>query len=67
MCVKCERKSKRLGLPRHTFGKVKFWANRAVRGFAWPVFRDKRLNIAIEAHISRIIAARTMRKKEAKG
>jgi hypothetical protein len=61
MCVACERKSKRLGLPRHTWGKVKFWAHRAVRGFPWPIFRDRRINVAIEAHISRIQRARTFR------
>lgn len=64
MCVKCERKSKRLGLPRHSFGKVKFWANRAVCGGAWPLFNDVRLNVAIEAHISRIYKAKTFKQRE---
>jgi hypothetical protein len=64
MCIKCERKAERLGIPKGKFGKIKFWANRAMRGGAWPVFNDRRLNVAIEAHISRIEKARTFRRKE---
>ena len=62
MCVDCERKSKRLGLPKHVLGKVRFWANRAMRGGFWPIFNDRRINVAIEAEISRIEKARTFRR-----
>ena len=63
MCVHCERKTQRLGLPKHVWGKVKFWANRAMRGGAYPLFNDHRINVAIDAHISRIEKARTFRPK----
>lgn len=65
MCVKCERKSKRLGIPKGKFGKVKFWAHRFLHD-PIPLFNDKRLNVAIEAHLSRIEKARTKRPKNAK-
>ena len=62
MCVKCERKSKRLGIPKGKFGKVKFWAHQFLHN-PIPLFNDKRLNVAIEAHLSRIEKARTNRTK----
>jgi len=61
-CIKCERKSKRLGLPKGKFGKVKFWAHQFVHN-SIPLFNDKRLNVGIEAHLSRIEKARTKRSK----
>lgn len=66
MCIKCERKSKRLGIPKGKFGKVKFFAHRFLRNDSIPLFNDKRLNYGIEAHLSRIEKARTSRKKEKK-
>ncbi len=63
MCVKCERKSKRLGIPKGKFGKVKFWAHQFIHN-SIPLFADKRINVAIEAHLSRIEKARTKRRKD---
>jgi len=59
MCIKCERKSQRIGIPKGKFGKIKFWAHRLINGGSVPLFTDRRLNIAIEAHVSRILCARS--------
>jgi hypothetical protein len=59
MCIRCERKSKRIGLPKGKFGKVKTLAYSLLNGYAIPLFSDKRLNVAIEAHVSRIARAKT--------
>jgi hypothetical protein len=61
MCVKCERKAKRIGIPKRKFGKIKYLAHQMLSGNAIPFFNDKRLNVAIEAHISRISKAKTKR------
>jgi hypothetical protein len=65
MCIKCVRKSKRLGLSKNLFGKVKFFAHQACIPFRGiPLFRDKRTNIAIEAHVYRIRQAKTFKRRE---
>ncbi len=65
MCVKCERKSKRLGLPKGKYGKVKFWAHQlGGPSRTAPLFSDKRLNYGVEAHLSKIQKARTRKRKD---
>lgn len=61
MCKKCVRKFKRLGLPRwFSYGRVKVYAHRLLNGEGIiPIFRDNRINIAIEAHVYKIKRART--------
>lgn len=64
MCEKCVRKSKRLGIPKGKFGMVKFFAYQAMKPFGdIPLFTDRRINIAIEAHIHKILQARSKRSK----
>ena len=60
MCEKCIRRSKRLGTPKGKFGMVKFFAHQALKKPFGdiPLFEDRRLNIAIEAHIHRILQAK---------
>ena len=68
MCEICIRRSRRLGLPKGKFGKTKFWAHRLARRFgSCPLFRDRRFNVAVEAHVERILRARTFRPKTSKG
>jgi len=63
MCVKCFRKSKRLGIPkRFSFGKVKFFAHQSANGHSIPIFNDSALNFAIEAHVYRIRQAKTKKR-----
>jgi len=63
MCIRCEKRSKRLGPSKVlTFGQVKFYAHRMLRGESIPFF-DYKTNIAIEAHISRINRAMTHRRR----
>lgn len=45
------------------FGRVKVYAHRYLRGEAIPLFRDMRVNRAIDAHVRRIERARTKRRK----
>lgn len=63
MCIRCEKRSKNLGLPKGmTFGQVKFYAHRLLAGEGVPLFMDRATNYAIEAHVSRIERARTRRR-----
>ena len=63
MCIKCLRSSKRRGLPRHpTFGQIKALTHRFAKGESIPLFRDSRINFAIEAHLHRIEQAKTKRR-----
>jgi len=60
MCEKCVRKSKRLGLPKNfSYGKVKVYAHRLINGEPIPLFRDKRINLAIEAHVHKIFKSKS--------
>ena len=62
MCIKCVRKSKRLGLPKwFSFGRAKVYAHRLINGESIPLFSDRRVNLAIEAHVHRIERAQTKR------
>lgn len=64
MCEKCVRRSKRLGLPKwFSYGKAKFYAHRLLMGQFIPLFCDKRCNLAIEAHVHKILKAKTKKGK----
>ena len=45
------------------FGQIKFWAHRLLKGEAIPFFADNKINRRIEEHVSRILAARTSRRR----
>jgi hypothetical protein len=47
-----------------TFGQIKFFAHQFVKGFPIPLFRDNKINRAINEHIKRIWKARTYRRKD---
>jgi hypothetical protein len=46
-----------------SFGKIKYFAHRLIKGDAIPFFADNKINRRIEDHVSRILAARTRRRK----
>lgn len=45
------------------FGQIKFYAQQFARGFSIPIFRDNKINRAINAHVKRIDRAKTKRRK----
>jgi hypothetical protein len=47
-----------------TFGKSKVLAWRFVRGLPIPVFKDNAVNRKIDAHVDRILAAKTDKKNK---
>jgi hypothetical protein len=60
MCTKCVRRHKRLGLPKwFSYGKAKVYAHRLINGEPIPLFCDRRVNAAIEAHVHKIERARS--------
>lgn len=46
-----------------TFGQIKFFAQQFVRGISIPIFRDNKINRAINDHVKRINRAKTKRRK----
>lgn len=50
-----------------TFGQIKVYAHRFLKGQAIPVFRDRKVNRAIDAHETRILRARTRRRRPLRG
>ena len=60
MCVKCVRYSKRVK-PSLSFGKIKVYAHRLMNGQSIPFFANKADNVAIEAHVERILKAKARR------
>ena len=46
-----------------TFGQIKVYARRFVRGEPIPIFVDNKINRAINAHIKRIRQAKTAKRK----
>jgi len=46
-----------------TFGQIKFFAQQFVRGIPIPIFRDNKINRAINSHIKRIHRAKTRKRK----
>lgn len=44
-----------------TFGQIKVWAWRLVNGQSIPIFKDNRINRAIDKHVKRIRLKRTSR------
>lgn len=45
-----------------TFGQIKVWAWRLIKGEAIPIFKDNRINRAINQHVKRIRLKQTARK-----
>lgn len=45
------------------FGMIKFFAHRFLRGDDIPFFADRAINRAIDAHVDRILRARTRRSR----
>ena len=45
------------------FGQIKFFAHRLLRGEDIPFFAENKINRRIEEHVSRILRARTNRRK----
>jgi len=67
MCEKCVRRAKHLGLPSgFSYGKVKFYAHRFMRGEPIPLFNHRGINYAIEAHVHKIEQAKSKRKENYK-
>lgn len=73
MCEKCIRKTKRLGHKPLTYGQVKFYAHQFMTpiyslrsgGCMYtpiPLFKNKGINYAIEAHMHKIQRKRTNKK-----
>ncbi len=44
------------------FGMIKFYAHRFLRGEGIPLFVDRATNRAIDAHVDRILRARSRRR-----
>jgi hypothetical protein len=59
MCNKCLQSFKRNGLGQLTYGQVKYYAHQIVRGASIPVFKNRKDNIAIEAHAYKIWLSKT--------
>lgn len=49
------------------FGAIKVYAWRLLKGQPIPVFKDRRVNRAIDAHETRILNVRTRRPRPLKG
>ena len=47
-----------------SFGQIKFFAHRLLRGESIPFFADNKINRRIEDHVSRILTARTKRRRK---
>ena len=47
-----------------SFGQIKFWAHRLLKGEPIPFFDDNKINRRIEEHVDRILAARTNRRRK---
>jgi len=45
------------------FGQIKYFAHCLLRGQDIPFFADNKINRRIEEHVSRILAARTKRRR----
>lgn len=64
MCIKCVRKSKRLGLPPgKTYGEIKALAQSFWKHFSVGLYADRRINIGVEAHFHKILQANTNKKR----
>lgn len=46
------------------FGAIKTYAHRLLRGEPIPIFKDRRTNRAIDAHVARIRAAKTHKRRK---
>ncbi len=46
-----------------SFGQIRFWAHRLLKGEPIPFFADNKINRRIEEHVDRIVAARTKRRR----
>jgi len=47
-----------------SFGQIKFFAHRLLRGEPIPFFADNKINRRIEDHVDRIVTARTKRRRK---
>jgi hypothetical protein len=66
MCIRCVRAARNLGHTRPS-GREKVYAHRLLNGEGIPVFWDRAINVAIEAHVYRIQRAQTRRRYSRKG
>lgn len=64
MCIKCVRYSKRCPPKTITMAHAKVLAHRALKGQAWPLFRERAANIAVEAWIYRLEMAQSRKIKQ---
>lgn len=76
MCEKCVRKLKHLGVPKNKYGHIKALAHRFIKPLSFrrtqkggiyidgcvPLHWDRRFDIGIEAHMHKILKARTNKK-----
>ena len=46
------------------FGQIKFFAQQFAKGISIPIFRDNKINRAINDHVKRIDKAKTRRRKQ---
>jgi|WetSurSiteA1Bulk_404760.scaffolds.fasta_scaffold90573_1 hypothetical protein len=76
MCERCVRKLKHLGVPKGKYGYIKALAHRFVQPFNFRVTKngglymtgsvglhwDRRIDIGVEAHMHKILQAKTKRR-----
>lgn len=76
MCEKCVRKLKHVGFPKGKYGHIKAFAHRFIKPFNWrrtkrgtmyvegciSMHWDHRLDLGIEAHMHKILRAKTNKK-----
>lgn len=76
MCERCVRKLKHTGVPKNKYGHIKAFAHRYIKPFHFRATKsgrlyidgvigmhcDRRFDIGVEAHLHKILRARTNKK-----